>query len=324
MGLKQAGFRVIGAVDIHDLSVETYQLNHPEVKVWQRDIRRLSAARVKKALNLKKGELDLLSGCPPCQGFSTMRTLNGGKRIRDSRNDLIYEFLRFVRELKPKAIMMENVPALAKDRRMAEFRRELSDLGYHHDLKILDAADYGVPQRRKRMILLASLSGGISFAEPLKERKTVRDAIGDLPKPGNSGDELHDLPEKRSRRIINLIKRIPIDGGSRSALPANWRLPCHKKCSGFKDVYGRMAWDQVAPTITSGCVNPSRGRFLHPEQDRAITIREAALLQTFPHDYFFSTGRGKYPVATLIGNALPPEFIKNHARKIASFFRCQK
>ncbi|MCL6560156.1 MAG: DNA cytosine methyltransferase, partial [Firmicutes bacterium] len=117
-----------------------------------------------------------------------------------------------------------------------------------------------------------------------------------------------------------LIRRIPKNGGSRTDLPEEYRLACHKRCNGFKDVYGRMAWDDVAPTITGGCFNPSKGRFLHPEEDRAITMREAALLQGFPRRYKFPATDNKSAVAWMIGNALPPPFIAAHARCIATIF----
>lgn len=321
LGLKQAGFRVLGAVDVDALSVETYRVNHPDVKVWQHDIRSLPVSQLRRAFGLVTGQLDLLAGCPPCQGFSTMRTLNGKRKIEDCRNDLVFEYLRYVKELQPKAIMMENVPGLATDIRMTVLRDELRLLGYESICEVLNAADFGVPQRRRRMILLAAKEGAPTTAEREERRRTVRDAIADLPKPGNSGDPLHDLTEKRSERVAELISKIPKDGGSRMDLGADEQLTCHRNCDGFKDVYGRMAWDQVSPTITSGCFNPSKGRFLHPEQDRAITLREAALLQTFPPDYSFSLRRGKSGAALLIGNALPPEFIRRMAERIADQLR---
>ncbi|MHC4396471.1 MAG: DNA cytosine methyltransferase [Planctomycetota bacterium] len=318
LGLKQAGFDVIGAVDNDGLAVETYQVNHPEVNVWGCDIKRLTADEVKRKLGLRKGELDLLAGCPPCQGFSTMRTLNGGYDIEDERNDLIFEFLRFVKELAPKTVMMENVPGLQKDRRFKKLRKTLESEGYIVNEDVLDASDYGVPQRRKRLILIASKKCKIEFAKPVKKR-TVRNAIGKMPSAGTSGDELHDWPEERSERIKKLIKMIPKDGGSRKDLGKKRQLKCHKKCDGFKDVYGRMAWDKVSPTITSGCTNPSKGRFLHPEKNRAITLREAALLQTFPKNYYFDVEASKGAIATLVGNALPPEFIRRHGIVVRNY-----
>jgi DNA (cytosine-5)-methyltransferase 1 len=322
LGLKQAGFNVVGAVEIDLLSVETYRANHNEVRVWDTDICKVGTDDVLRETGLKVGELDLLAGCPPCQGFSSMRTLNGGRAVNDPRNDLIFEFLRFAKELKPKTVMMENVPGLITDGRMLSFREELQKLGYQGEPQILNAADYGVPQRRRRMVYVGSRLGYIAPSILPTKRKTVRETISTLPSAGESGDPLHDLPEKRSPAIIDIIKRIPKDGGSRrSDLGEEFQLNCHKKFGGFKDVYARMWWDDVAPTMTGGCVNPSKGRFLHPEFDRAITLREAALLQSFPPDYFFSLKRGKYPAALLIGNALPPEFVRQHALRLIFHLR---
>jgi DNA (cytosine-5)-methyltransferase 1 len=317
LGLKQAGFNVIGAVEIDALAVETYKANHKKVVVWKKDIRVLKISEIKRKLKLRKGSLDLLAGCPPCQGFSSLRTYNGGRSVKDLRNDLVFEFLRFVKELKPKAIMMENVPGLAADKRFVAFCKGLDKLGYKYEYRILDAAYYGVPQRRRRMILLGSQFGKIDFAVPNTNLPTVYHAIATLPPAGESGDSLHDYPEKRSDRIMQLIKQIPKNGGSRTSLDVEYQLPCHIRYpEGFKDVYGRMSWDNVAPTITGGCTNPSKGRFLHPEHDRAITLREAALLQTFPCNFFFSLTGGKQRASAMIGNALPPAFIKKHALKI--------
>lgn len=316
LGLKQAGFKVLGAIDIDDLAVQTYRANHSKVEVWHQDITEIDIADVMKKLNIKKGELDLIAGCPPCQGFSTMRTLNGGRIIKDDRNDLIFEFLRFVKELAPKAIMMENVPGLIEDKRFKRFCKEIKSLGYEPNPGVKDAADYGVPQRRRRMILLAGKGFKIEFAQPSKKKKTVADAIRNMPKAGKSGDPLHDLPERRSETVKRRIAMIPKDGGSRTDLPKEEQLDCHKKCNGFKDVYGRMAWNKQAPTITSGCTNPSKGRFLHPTENRAITLREAALLQSFPRNYYYPVDKGKGDIALMIGNALPPTFIKKHSRGI--------
>ena len=263
--------------------------------------------------------MDLLAGCPPCQGFSTIRTRNSSRPVDDPRNSLIFEFIKFVRELKPKAVMIENVPPLAKDARIIELSRVLAQLGYTSSHQLLDAADYSVPQRRRRMILLAGRFGGIASPKPRKRRPTIRAAIGSLPPPRDSLDPLHRAQGKRSDRIMDLIRAIPTNGGSRSHLDKQYQLPCHTRCDGFKDVYGRMAWNHVAPTITSGCINPSRGRFLHPEHDRAITLREAALLQTFPPDYQFSLRRGRYAAAALIGNALPPKFARAQAAAVKEY-----
>ena len=316
LGLKRAGFRVLGAVEIDPFSIEAYRANHKDVTVWDADIRELNPAQIQSSLGLKEGDLDLLAGCPPCQGFSTMRTLNGALTINDSRNDLLLEVLRFVDGLRPKAVMIENVPGLANDKSFKLFWERMDGIGYQGNLDVFNAAKYGVPQRRRRLIYLAGHKRRIPFAEPLQNTMTVQQAIGGLPQAGASGDALHDIPERRTPRVIELIRRIPKDGGSRTDLPEKDQLDCHKRCNGFKDVYGRMAWNDVAPTITSGCFNPSKGRFLHPQEDRAITMREAALLQGFPRHYEFPTWRGKSAVAMLIGNALPPPLIAAHAKAI--------
>ena len=321
VGLKRAGFRVLGAVDVDPLSVKTYKANHRDVTLWEKDIRELDPQELLDTLGLKKGGLDLLAGCPPCQGFSTMRTLNGALMVDDPRNDLLLEFERFVEALRPRAVMMENVPGLADDERFGAFRRKLKNLGYLGEHRILNAAHYGVPQRRRRLIYLAGLGVTIPFAGKAAKMKTVEDAIGGLPKAGQSGDPVHDMPENRTPKVLDVIRLIPKDGGSRRDLPEEFQLECHKRCNGFKDVYGRMAWKKPAPTITGGCFNPSKGRFLHPEEDRAITMREAALLQGFPRRYKFPTTENKSAVALMIGNALPPPFIVAHGRSIKRVLR---
>lgn len=317
-GLKQAGFRVVGAVEIDELAADSYRMNHPRVLLKNEDIRTVKAARLCKELGLEQGQLDLLAGCPPCQGFSSLRTLNGKRAVPDRRNSLTDDFLRFVRAFAPRTVMLENVPGLANRRRFRKFAAILRKLGYQVNWAILDAARFGVPQRRRRLILLAAKGTKIEFASADESDATVRRAIKGLKSPNRSDDPLHRIIGKRSERILELIKLIPKDGGSRSDLPEDRWLECHKRCEGFKDVYGRMRWDSVAPTITGGCLNPSKGRFLHPVQNRPITAREAALLQSFPQNYRFSTERGMYAVAAMIGNALPPEFIRRQALQVAA------
>lgn len=318
-GLKDAGFRVIGAIEIDSLACSTYRQNHPDVHLWEMDIRRLTARRVTGKLRIKKGELGLLAGCPPCQGFSSINTLNGKWEVDDPRNDLVLEYGRLVRELRPRAVLMENVPGLLHDPRLDELCTRLEELGYpvRAGLDVLNAADYGVPQRRRRLVMLALDGQSVQFAPPVEVALTVRSALEGLPAVGDSDDPLHDVPERRSRAVMKRIKAIPLDGGSRTDLPRKEQLLCHRKVDGFKDIYGRMAWDKPAPTITGGCVNPSKGRFLHPDEHRAVTLREAALLQGFRPDYYFSLDRGKFAAAEMIGNALPPPFVEAHARQIA-------
>ena len=316
LGLRRAGFRILAAIDNDDLATGTYRLNHRTVPVFSTDIRKLDSGDLMERCDLKRGDLDLLAGCPPCQGFSTLRTLNGGRRVEEESNDLVFEFLRFAENLLPRTIMMENVPALLFDRRFDVVRQKLEGLGYSCVAEVLDAQDYGVPQRRRRMIMLAARDGVPELARKVGRRRTVRGAIGRMGCPEVSDDELHNYPVRRSPRILHLIGRIPRDGGGRTDLPRSEQLPCHRNFSGFRDIYGRMAWHEPSPTITGGCINPSKGRFLHPEQDRAVTLREGARLQGFPGSYRFATTRGRYAVAQMIGNAFPPKFAEHHARSL--------
>jgi len=324
LGLKQAGFDVVGAFERDQDAIETYRANHPEVPIWEGDIRSFSPTAVMRALKFKRGELDLLAGCPPCQGFSSLRTRNGAVRNKDRRNSLVREMLRFAEAFRPKAIMMENVPRLGAKKSFTNLRSGLRKLGYEIRWDVKDMAKYGVPQRRKRLILVAGMKFKIDFATEARKVKTVRAAIGDL-KPVPCGrDRLHDIPEYRSADVERRIRSIPKNGGSRSDLPRSRQLRCHKDFDGFKDIYGRMAWDDVSPTITSGCFNPSKGRFLHPRYNRAITLREAAVLQSFPRRYRFPTDKGKQTLALMIGNALPPEFIRRQALAIVRALKNQK
>lgn len=315
LGLRSAGFRVVGAVEVDPMAARVYEANH-RLKVRVSDIRDVDPSGLYQAKKFGRRRLDLLAGCPPCQGFSRMRTLNGARSVDDPRNELLCEFLRFVKVLRPHSIMMENVPGMARDVRFHRFCESLDRCGYVGQYRVVNAADYGVPQRRHRLIFLAGYRVRIPFGQPSPRPKTVKDVIYDVPKAGDSGDYAHDIPERRTQKVKSMIRHIPKDGGSRRDLPKDLRLACHDRCGGFGDVYGRLSWGTVASTITGGCFNPSKGRFLHPEEDRAITIREAALLQGFPADYDFLREFGKEALARMVGNALPPPFVEAHSRSI--------
>jgi DNA (cytosine-5)-methyltransferase 1 len=321
LGLQQAGFDVLGAVEISELAARTYRLNHRKTKLWEQNIRSLSPQTVMKTLELDPGDLDLLAACPPCQGFSSMRTLLRTTSVTDKRNSLVAQFGSYAEALRPKALMLENVPGLAADPQLERLLTRLRRLGYEITSDVLDAADFGVPQRRRRFVMIAMMGRTVAFAKPAKRTKTVRDAIGSLVPPLASADPLHTHGEKRSEAVQRRIAAIPRDGGSLRQAGAEHTLDCRTRLKGFNDVYGRMAWNKPAPTITGGCVNPSKGRFLHPTQNRSITLREAALLQSFPSGYRFPLDAGKFPIADLIGNALPPKFVAAHARQLARALR---
>lgn len=213
--------------------------------------------------------------------------------------------------------MLENVPGLADYYLFRNLLAKLRKLGYFLDYAVVNINKYGVPQRRRRLVLVGSRLAPIKIAAPSRTTKTVRAAIGTLELPSKSNDALHRIVPEHSVKIKQLIKLIPRDGGSRTDLPKRYQLRCHKKAGvGFKDVYGRLAWDDCSSTITSGCLNPSKGRFLHPKQNRVITPREAALLQTFPRKYKFPLDISKTDLALMIGNALPPAFSRIQAARI--------
>jgi len=333
-GLKSAGFDVLSAIEIDNIASETYKLNHKEVNMINKDVRIIKGSDL-VANKLDEGErLTLLAGCAPCQGFTRLKKER--MKCSDIRNGLILEFVRLVEEIQPEYILMENVKGLLDPNiglnifKIAEER--LKNAGYSLNYSVVDVCSYGIPQRRKRFILLGSLYSNPKLFIPKPTHttpnnksqnegklpyRTVRDTIGelDLPKVGLVNDfGLHSIPRYHDITIQRL-KNIPLNGGSRSTLPDNLVLRCHKKNPGyFKDILGRMKWDDVAPTITGGCYNVYKGRFGHPAQNRGITLFEAMLLQSFPIKYSFVGNREQ--IALQIGNAVPPLFGEIMAKEI--------
>lgn len=307
-GMHQADFKTKIAFEIDEIASIAYRLNHPETTVIINDIRRVSIAEIEKLLN--GNTIHLLAGCPPCQGFSSIRRLNRVTPISDERNNLIMEYVRLVKALKPYTIMMENVPGLVKYDLFKKAIAVLQDeLKYKVDFKVVNVKDYGVPQSRDRLVLVGSRLGEIKVANPTNVKKTVRQVIGNLDLPEHSTDPIHKIFPVHTPEVQKRIELTPKNGGSRKDLPKEYTLKCHQRENiGFNDVYGRLRWDHYSTTITGGCLNPSKGRFLHPEQNRNISAREAALLQSFPADYKFPVNMAKDKLALMIGNALPPAF----------------
>lgn len=319
-GLIDAGYKVIAAIEIDDYASSTYRANHDKhgVKLFQSDIRNVNPEEIEKLLN--GDPLHLLAGCPPCQGFSSIRKKNKKRAIRDNRNSLITEYLRFVEHLMPVTIMLENVPGIETYKLFKQVYRRLKELGYNPKYKIVDVSKYGVPQRRKRLVLMGSLTNTIEIPIGDEPLITVRQVIGDLEDVDTTTDLVHKVYPKHTKEIQKRIEQTPPDGGSRKDLPPEYTLECHKKEGiGFNDVYGRLRWDDVSSTITGGCLNPSKGRFLHPSENRCITAREAALLQTFPKDYKFPVDIPKSSLALMIGNALPPAFCYYQSNYLRQF-----
>ena len=325
IGLENAGFDVVAAVEIEPAAASTFQINHPQTTLFTQDIRHVAGKDLLE--NSPTGKIDLLSGCPPCQGFTS---LTAKYKRDDPRNSLVSEMLRLIEETGPKAIMMENVPGLAQRGKhlLEPMCNRLKELGYEVTVDILQVADYGVPQFRRRLVLLAGLGFGISMPNPthsssgksgLPMWRTVREAISNYPSPASFSEakRLGKMPS-RAWHVVRDLSALNIErlkaakpGVGWENIPESLRPPCHQgKYRGFSNVYGRMEWDKVSPTITGGCTTLSRGRYGHPVEDRTISVREAATLQTFPEDYIFDT-QYMDKVCNIIGNALPCEFAKH-------------
>jgi DNA (cytosine-5)-methyltransferase 1 len=319
LGLKDAGFRVVGAVDFDPIACSTYRANHPEVSLIEDDIKTVSPDIFLEGVN---GNLDLLVVCAPCQPFSNR---NRNRSNKDDRAGLVLEAIRFTGALQPKMVFFENVPGLGKQPVFMKLAQSLADLGYKlSEPRQVDAADLGVPQRRQRMILVAAKDEKLLHAANeiiFVPRRTVREAIEGLPVPPVGiesvvGDALH-YARVHAPITIERLRYIPFDGGSRDSLPDHLQLACHKKLaksSLYPDSYGRLKWDAVAPTLTTGCSDLTKGRYAHPEQHRAITLREAARLQSFPDNYLFVGNASQ--IATQIGNAVPPRMMSGIARTL--------
>lgn len=323
IGLKRAGFKVVAAVEVDGEIAKTYQKNHPEVKLLIKDIRNVKGGDLLKLTGLKK--IDLVAGCPPCQGFSK---LTDKCHKKDNRNELVLEMARVVSELKPAICMMENVPGLARRgfSLLRKFEKKLDSMGYIITKGILQMADYGVPQSRKRLVLLAGMGFKVALPNPTYSRSisinsemrpwiTLREVLEKNNEPVSfSVAKQNGGPSKFNWHVVRDIKPISIKrlkfltaGGSRLVLPKKIRPMCHKNTRGFQNVYGRMSWDRVAPTITSGCTTLSAGRFGHPQKNRTISVRESATIQTFPRSYRFETNKIE-KACELVGNALPCRF----------------
>jgi DNA (cytosine-5)-methyltransferase 1 len=318
IGFQQAGFQVVGAVEIDGDAADAYAAN-VGVEPLRRDIREVTGRDLLNRTGVGTGELTLLFGCPPCQSFTILRRGAVESAVDGIRNSLPGEYVRLVDELRPRHIAFENVPGMVDGRwrhRFDELLADLEELGYRCAWGVLDAADYGVPQRRRRVVvvgsrlvepLLPAASHAASSDGGLPAHRSVRDAIGGL-RPLGPGEADPTDPLHRARRHCELalrrLRAVP-EGGGRMNLPLELQLACHQGHPGHYDIYGRMWWDRVAPTLTSGCTNVTKGRFGHPEQDRAITLREALLLQGFPDGATLS-GANTDTMALQVGNAVPP------------------
>ena len=329
VGLREAGFETVAAVEVEPHAATTFKANHPSVQVFRQDVRTITGAMLEATAG---GSIDVLVACPPCQGFSS---LTSKWRRKDDRNALVNEVGRLAAELRPKAIMMENVPGLATKGKpiFDTLLKELEVLGYETNWSVLQVADFGVPQRRRRLVMFAGMGFTIPTPEPTHSRigkdskskwRTVRETIEGMEEPvifheakKRGGAQAFDWHVVRQLSPAN-VKRLQCSrpGGNWEDIPEDLRVPCHRGgYKGFSNVYGRMVWDEPSGTITAGCTTLSKGRFGHPERDRTISLREAALLQTFPPDYRFETPHLER-ACEIVGNALPPLFAEIIARRV--------
>jgi len=318
-GFKDAGFRAVATVEIDPEAAKTCKLNHPLTRILVDDIQNVEPFDLLADTPFRNSSVDVLSACPPCQGFSTLTTKNGRKQISDPRNELVGEIVRFVKDLNPMIILIENVPPLLKSTDYAKVVERLSTRGYKCRDAVLNAVNFGLPQRRRRAISICSRVSDPSLptGKPVV-RKSVADAIRNSPPPRKQL-WLHTVQRRTSELVRKRIAAIPLDGGGREDLPEELQLFCHKRVNGFHDVYGRMSWDAPSPTLTRFFMNPSKGRFLHPELNRTISPFEALILQGFPNDYSFDREIPISKIVSMIGEAFPPSWAKEIALSIKDY-----
>lgn len=312
-GLISAGVKVRAGVDFDEACKFPYEANHPGITFHGGDVAELDAEKVREWFG--GATVRVLAGCAPCQPFSTyaLRYQKDEPVEEDKRWRLLDEFGRLVEELMPEIVAMENVPTVTKHAVFKRFKSTLESLGYKVWVDVIDCAEYGLPQRRNRTVLLASLHGDIKLREPVaSEARTVEDVIKEMPVLRHGGTDKSDRLHAASRLSDLNYKRITVSrpGGTWRDWPVELRADCHKKKSGktYPSVYGRMTWDEPAPTLTTQFYGFGNGRFGHPTQRRGLSLREGAMLQGFPKDYKFIPEDAEIQFKALgrmIGNAVP-------------------
>lgn len=308
-GLIKAGVRVVAGVDFDKKCEYPYSANHADIKFYERDVAKLSASEV--ASWYGNASIRVLAGCAPCQPFSSYSQRY--ETVGTERWGLLNHFARLTRKIRPDIVTTENVPTVTKHKVFDDFVRALRRQNYHVWYDVIDSAEYGLPQRRRRTVLLASLHGPIELLAPdLSEPRTVRDVLKGLPpiRQGSSDkkDPLHSASALSPLNLERIKASKP--GGSWRDWPKRLIADCHRKKSGktYPGVYGRMKWDEPSPTLTTQFFGFGNGRFGHPSQARGLSLREGAILQGFPQDYEFvpEGARVEFKVlGRLIGNAVP-------------------
>lgn len=328
-GFQDAGMRIVFAIDNDPDSQETFRRNFPNTHLFPQNIEDVHIGDLQSLIALSQGHPTLFSVSAPCQPYTNQNTQ---KPAHDNRRKLLDEFRQFVEYYLPDYIFLENVPGLQKltisEAPFARFIATLDSLGYEYEHDVIKAQDYGVPQKRKRLILIASRHGKIKFPQkthgpntPNPQYSKVIEWIGDLPSIEAGSSHLTipnhvaaSLSPVNYQRIINT----PENGG-RKDWPENLTLKCHSNgYQGHTDVYGRMNWNMPASCLTTRCISISNGRFGHPDQNRAISVREAACLQTFPLDFLFFGGLTS--MSRQIGNAVPPLLARRFGESFTNHF----
>lgn len=311
-GMRAAGMSVRMGVDVDPDAAQTFAANFTKANFICQDIRDLRTEALAPHIRSSIGSPMLFGACAPCQPFSTQ---NRQKQKNDKRRSLLFEFHRFVEAYRPEYIFIENVPGLQNVNRqkspLAEFINFLQSADYHFDFGVVMACKYGVPQTRRRFVLMASRLGPISIPLPTHgpetdnpKFSTVRQWLKGLPKLKAGQIDASDSVHRAASLSELNLKRIALTpaGGGRVDWPEELWLDCHKTHDGHTDVYGRMHWDRPATALTTRCISLSNGRFGHPKENRAISVREAACLQTFPRDFVFHGTMSS--MARQVGNAV--------------------
>lgn len=321
-GLQSSGMDIVAGVDIDPKALATYKYNFPKSKAINESICDLGFKKLEQVINKSKKDLLLFAACAPCQPFSTQ---NRFKKDTDKRISLLGEFHRFVKHFQPDYIILENVPGIQKidNGPFTQFLEFLNTEKYKFDYGVKNAMDYGVPQSRKRLVLMASKEKDISLPKETHglekvPYKTLKDSIIRYPKL-KAGETCKHIANHSCAYLeeitLKRLKHTP-EGGDRRHWPENLLLKCHKKHSGHSDVYGRLSWNKPSVTLTTRCISISNGRFGHPEQHRALSVREAAALQTFDDDFIFIGSIGD--TGKQVGNAVPVKFAKALGDKVIS------
>lgn len=319
-GLQKAGMNILAGIDFDKNAIATYAKNFPNAHAFNTNIKELETSSIEAILTPHKREILVFAACAPCQPFSKQ---NRYKNSTDERICLLDEFHRFVKKFFPDYILLENVPGMQKisEGPFTRFIQLLEKNGYQYDSAVKNVVNYGIPQSRKRLVLIASRHGTIKLPEETYGKgklpyNTIRKYIEKYPSL-QAGEKNNDIPNHQCAKLSPiLLQRISAlkEGQDRRSWDDSLKLQCHKNHKGHTDVYGRLSWDKPSVTLTTKCISLSNGRFGHPEQNRALSVREAAALQTFDDSFIFCGNLGS--TAKQVGNAVPVDFAKILGKQI--------